>query len=560
MKKKDLFTNKRQKKNSQKKETNNVVIYTRVSTKEQYNNNASLGTQKKVCEEFAKKNGYNVVKLFGDTYESAKTDKGRKQFQAMLDYIKKHKKDIHGVIVYDYSRFSRSEENLMLVYELKQLGIEVLSATQHIDTKSSTGKLSRALQLMLANFDNEQKSERTKAGIVEKLKQGIWPTKLPIGYTKNRDKKSVEITKEGELIKEAFVLIASGDTITSIKNKMDRKGFRRDIRRWSDILNNPFYCGLIVHRLLDYEPIKGVHPPLISVDLWEKVKRVRANKEIIQSYINAAPFYPLKGFISCACGRKFTGYQAKKRTKPNGKFFYYKCNNPSCYTNVSTKIAEQEFISFLSKLSINKSLHGVFKKQLKATYLDYQKESILKKRKLEVAIKDYDDKKRLLTDKWLYEGLDKEIYEEHRLLLEEGKAAVVHEYNLLEVELSNPEEFINFAVYVSANLHDLWKEAEISIKKRLQELVFPQGVSYVKEIKSYRTPEINIIFDINTSGSMSSTHKKSGGISNFANPTASVPWAGVEPARVLPHWCLRPTRLPIPPPRHLLSVRNGMQT
>ena len=26
-----------------------------------------------------------------------------------------------------------------------------------------------------------------------------------------------------------------------------------------------------------------------------------------------------------------------------------------------------------------------------------------------------------------------------------------------------------------------------------------------------------------------------------------VPRAGVEPARVLPHWCLRPTRLPIPP-------------
>ena len=36
-----------------------------------------------------------------------------------------------------------------------------------------------------------------------------------------------------------------------------------------------------------------------------------------------------------------------------------------------------------------------------------------------------------------------------------------------------------------------------------------------------------------------------------------VPGAGIEPARVLPHWCLRPTRLPIPPsglPLYLLSV------
>ena len=28
-----------------------------------------------------------------------------------------------------------------------------------------------------------------------------------------------------------------------------------------------------------------------------------------------------------------------------------------------------------------------------------------------------------------------------------------------------------------------------------------------------------------------------------------VPKAGIEPARVLPHWFLRPTRLPIPPLR-----------
>ena len=32
----------------------------------------------------------------------------------------------------------------------------------------------------------------------------------------------------------------------------------------------------------------------------------------------------------------------------------------------------------------------------------------------------------------------------------------------------------------------------------------------------------------------------------------SVPRAGLEQARVLPHWCLRPARLPIPPPGQIL--------
>ena len=34
----------------------------------------------------------------------------------------------------------------------------------------------------------------------------------------------------------------------------------------------------------------------------------------------------------------------------------------------------------------------------------------------------------------------------------------------------------------------------------------------------------------------------------FFAPLFSVPRAGIEPARMLLHWCLRPTRLPIPPP------------
>ena len=31
------------------------------------------------------------------------------------------------------------------------------------------------------------------------------------------------------------------------------------------------------------------------------------------------------------------------------------------------------------------------------------------------------------------------------------------------------------------------------------------------------------------------------------SPGLFVPEAGIEPARVLPHWFLRPTRLPVPP-------------
>ena len=48
--------------------TGNCVIYTRVSTKEQADNNMSLTTQKKSCINFAIKNKYTVLGEFGGTY------------------------------------------------------------------------------------------------------------------------------------------------------------------------------------------------------------------------------------------------------------------------------------------------------------------------------------------------------------------------------------------------------------------------------------------------------------------------------------------------------------
>ena len=66
----------------------NCVIYTRVSTKEQSDTNFSLQTQKKACEQYAGKYGYQIVGYFGGTYESAKTDE-RREFNNMLSFVKK---------------------------------------------------------------------------------------------------------------------------------------------------------------------------------------------------------------------------------------------------------------------------------------------------------------------------------------------------------------------------------------------------------------------------------------------------------------------------------------
>lgn len=74
-----------------KKETNhptrstkNCVIYTRVSSKEQAENNTSLDSQKKYCEDYCEKHGYTIKEYFGGTYESAKEMKERNSKKCLI--------------------------------------------------------------------------------------------------------------------------------------------------------------------------------------------------------------------------------------------------------------------------------------------------------------------------------------------------------------------------------------------------------------------------------------------------------------------------------------------
>ena len=106
------------------------VIYTRVSTKEQAENNQSLETQLKWCNDYAKRNSIPVLEYFGGTYESAKNDE-RKEFKEMIDFVKKSNNKISFIIVLSLDRFSRSGVNaLSIMDKLFKIGIQIISVNQ----------------------------------------------------------------------------------------------------------------------------------------------------------------------------------------------------------------------------------------------------------------------------------------------------------------------------------------------------------------------------------------------------------------------------------------------
>src|SRR4026209_2302611 len=116
-----------------------AVIYVRVSTKEQ-TENLSLPTQVRACEEYCRREGYEILERFREEGESAKTA-DRPQLQRLPKVWPAPQGKVHCVVVFNLTRFAREKyDHFALRSHLKSLGIALRSATEPIDD-TSTGKL-----------------------------------------------------------------------------------------------------------------------------------------------------------------------------------------------------------------------------------------------------------------------------------------------------------------------------------------------------------------------------------------------------------------------------------
>ncbi|GAH14058.1 unnamed protein product [marine sediment metagenome] len=111
----------------------NSIIYIRVSTTEQAEFGYSLKAQEHLCKDYAKRNSYEVLKVFTEKGESAKTT-NRTELKNMLGYIKANKNKINALIIYKMDRLSRDiYDSLTIRLMLKRLNIDLKSVTEPFD-------------------------------------------------------------------------------------------------------------------------------------------------------------------------------------------------------------------------------------------------------------------------------------------------------------------------------------------------------------------------------------------------------------------------------------------
>ncbi len=475
---------------------NGAIIYTRVSSPEQMLN-ASIGTQKRTCREYAEAKGYPIIGYFGETSESAKTDE-RIEFQRMVNYAKKNKKVCY-ILVYAVDRFSRTGiGGADISNKLAKMGIYLISITQGVDSSTPHGQFHQSIFFIFSQYDNQIRRQRTVSGLSERLSQGYWPFCLPKGYvnlnsgTRSNLHKIVP-TKEGKILKNAWKW--------KIKELMPNKNIVQKLRamgikwinekRLSDIFRNPFYCGKIVNTLLEGGIVAGKHEAIVSPEDFLRVNEILKGKFQKSKHSKEMGVHlPLKRFMACSdCGQPTTGYLVKAKN-----LYYYKCRTKGCKKNRSQKRMHAQFESYLRRFEIYKASAEHIKEGLKHVFQKFNESSEIEAKRYQKQLSEIIRKIEQFELRFVEGEINKFLFEKYSQKFEAEKQELEQILDKSTFESSNLENYIDWVVSFSQNITATWTSSDYVKSEMLQELIFPDGISYDWKNEQFRTNRINTLF------------------------------------------------------------------
>lgn len=304
-----------------------AIVYCRVSSKEQEDTGFSLDSQEELLTSYAESKGYTTVKVY-KVAESASKWQIRKTLGEMLVYAEKQK--INLILVEKIDRLTRNLRDAVTMDEWvrKDGQREVHFVKEGFVLNENTRAhehLIWNMKVSIARFYTDNLSEEVKKGQAEKLRQGGYPSRAPLGYQTIGDrgrKEHVPDPNKASFIKKAFECYATGQySLGALRDKLYQDGLRTHDgvklgkSRLAEILGDPFYYGAMRWKDIVY---KAKHQGLVPREIFDQVQTMLANR--------TAPHYKRHVFLftkmmSCGeCGGTISGEVQKGH-------IYYSCKH-----------------------------------------------------------------------------------------------------------------------------------------------------------------------------------------------------------------------------------------
>ena len=386
-----------------------LYAYIRVSTIKQGEKGSSLQEQRAAIEAYATRHALTISEWFEEKETAAK--RGRRDFSRMLRALARG--GATGVIIHKVDRSARNLRDWADLGELIDRGVEVHFAHEKLDLTSRSGRLSADIQAVVAADFIRNLRDEVRKGLRGRLKQGLYPRPAPVGYQDNgcgQPKTPDPIA--APLVRLAFELYATGDyNLRTLGQELYKRGLRNlrggQVTRTglSNILNNPFYFGLIAIKRTN-ETFPGVHEPLITKALFDEVQARLQGKHTNRGLKH---HYNYRRFIRCAsCMHNIIGERQKGTV-------YYRCHCQDC----PTLCVREDWLD----QAIGESLQRITLMPQDLEELEYNFNHAFKDRRAQLAdtqkghelqIAQINDKIARLTDAYIDRVLDKELFEERK--------------------------------------------------------------------------------------------------------------------------------------------------
>jgi len=327
----------------------NVVLYARVSTKRQAENETSIPEQIRGMTIRREEKGDNILGIYKDEGASARTDK-RPIFQNMILDLTSGKVKAQAVIVFNRSRFFRDVYGAKK-YEriLARKGIEIIALdvpTEGMDR--SVKHFTTTIVDAASQYQSEFNGVVTLGGMLGNARQGYFNGgKPPYGYKTTKIQKESGKLKsklairpvEKELVRRIFSLYLRGfgsARIAAILNQEElpwRYGKKWEKGKILDIIANPIHKGeYIYNRRIsrtkkenpEKEWIKVKVEPTVDEETFNFAQKIREKNapKLTNPAVVSSPTL-LTGLLKCGlCGGPMTLETAK-----SGHYRYYNCRN-----------------------------------------------------------------------------------------------------------------------------------------------------------------------------------------------------------------------------------------
>ena len=166
-----------------------AALYAQVSTNDKGQNPE---TQLRQLRKYAADRGFGVAGKFVDQASGRTED--RPAYQEMMQAIRRREVDV--LVVFRLSRLARSLRALVtLSAELEELGVDLVSLNESIDTTTPQGRLLFGIMASLAQFESDLIADNVKAGMARAKAQGRRISRPRIPLAKRR--RIVELHRQG---------------------------------------------------------------------------------------------------------------------------------------------------------------------------------------------------------------------------------------------------------------------------------------------------------------------------------------------------------------------------